>query len=112
MGIQEIVRRELQLAKMEFTDSARKARSSAIMLASGGLLAIYAIGFILLAALFALEIALPAWLAALILGVLLCAGAAAAIASGRRRLKTIHGPQKTMETVKEDFRWIKEQARS
>lgn len=111
-SIQEIVRGELKLAKIELTDSARKARSSAIMLASGGLLGIYAVGFILLAVLFALEIVLPSWLAALILGVLLCIGAAAGITSGRQRLKTIHGPKKTMETVKEDFQWMKEQTRS
>ncbi len=72
---------------------------------------IYAIGFILLAALFALEIVLPAWLAALILGVVLLIGAVIGVANGRARLSTIRGPQKTMQTVKEDLEWIKEQAR-
>jgi uncharacterized membrane protein YqjE len=111
-GIRDIVRSEIKLAKVELADTAERVRSASLMLASGGILGIYAIGFILLAAFFALEIALPAWAAALILGVILFAGAAVGISSGRARLKTIRGPQKTLQTVKEDLRWIKEQARS
>jgi hypothetical protein len=81
------------------------------MLAGGGLLGIFAVGFILVAALFALEIVLPAWLAALVLGGLLFGGAAVGISVGLRRLKTIPGPSKTIQTIKEDLQWTKEQAR-
>jgi uncharacterized membrane protein YqjE len=111
-GIQDIMRSEIQLAKIELADSARRVRSSSILLAGSGLLGIYAIGFVLLAALFALEIVLPAWLAALILGALLFVGAGIGIGVGRRRLKAVHAPHKTMQTVKEDLQWMKEQARS
>jgi uncharacterized membrane protein YqjE len=111
-GIRDIVRSEIKLAKVEIADTAGRVRSASMMLASGGILGIFAIGFILLAAMFALEIVLPAWAAALILGVVLFVGAAIGIAGGRARLKTIRGPQKTMQTVKEDLQWIKEQARS
>lgn len=111
-SLQEIVRSEIRLARIEMADSARRLRASAVMLVSGGILGLYALGFILLAALFALEIVLPAWLAALILGVLLVFGAAVAISIGRERLKGIRGPEKTMQTVKEDFQWTKEQAKS
>jgi uncharacterized membrane protein YqjE len=111
-GIRDIVRSEIKLAKVELADTAGRVRSASIMLGGGGILGIYAIGFILLAAFFALEIVLPAWLAALILGGLLFIGAAVGIASGRARLKTIRGPRQTMQTMKEDLQWIKEQARS
>lgn len=111
-SIQDIVRWEIKLAKIEVADSARRARSSSIMLGGGGLLAIFAIGFLLLAAMFALEIVLPAWLAALIIGVLLCIGAAVGLSIGRDRLKAIQAPNKTMQTVREDLQWMKEQARS
>ena len=111
-GIREMVRSEIKLAKMEVADSARQLRSSSILLASGALLGIFAIGFLLLAALFGLEIVLPAWLAALILGALLFIGAAIGISRGRQHLKAIHGPQKTIQSVKEDFEWMKEQVRS
>jgi hypothetical protein len=58
---------------------------------------------------FGLEALLPNWLAALILGVLLVICAAIGIAVGRRRLKTIRAPRKTIQTVKESLEWIKEQ---
>jgi uncharacterized membrane protein YqjE len=111
-SIQDIVRWEIKLAKIEVADSARRVRSSSMLLATGGLFGIYALGFLLLGALFALEIVLPAWLAALILGALLSIGASAGIAAGRKRLKAVQGPHKTMQTVKEDLQWMKEQARS
>jgi uncharacterized membrane protein YqjE len=110
-SIQELIRGEVKLARMEMADSARRLGSSSKMLIGGGLLAIYAIGFILLAALFALEIVVPAWAAALMLGVLLCVGAGVAISIGRQRLKQVHAPHKTMQSMKDDFQWIKEQAR-
>ena len=111
-SIQDLVRWEIKLAKIEVADSARRARSSSILLAGGGLLGIFAIGFLLLAAMFALEIVLPAWLAALIIGVLLCVGAGAGLTVGRERWKAIQAPHKTMQTVKEDLEWMKEQAKS
>jgi uncharacterized membrane protein YqjE len=111
-GIQEIVRFEIKLAKIEVQDSASKMKASSVFLASGAILGIFAVGFILLAAMFALAIVLPAWLAALILGVLLLIGAAAAMSVGRNRLKAVHAPELTMQTVKEDVEWMKEQARS
>jgi uncharacterized membrane protein YqjE len=111
-SIQDIVRWEIKLAKIELADSARRARSSSIMLASGGILGIFAIGFLLLAAMFALEIVLPSWLAALIIGALLCIGAGVGLGIGRDRLKAIQAPHKTMQTVREDLQWMKEQARS
>ncbi|HLG99389.1 MAG TPA: phage holin family protein [Bryobacteraceae bacterium] len=111
-SIQQIVRSEIKLARMEMTDSARGARSAAIAFGSGGVLGLYAVGFLLLTIMFALEIALPNWLAALIVGVLSLIGAAVGISAGRARLKTVKPPEKTIQTVKEDFQWTKEQTRS
>ena len=110
--IQNIVRSEIKLAKIELGETARGARSSAIALVGGGLIGIYAIGFVLLAAMFALEIVLPGWLAALIVGVVLAIGAAIGLSAGLKRLKTLRMPEKTIQTVKEDFQWTKEQAKS
>lgn len=111
-SIQDILRWEIKLAKIELADSARRVRSTSLMLAGGGLLGIFAIGFLLLAAMFALEIVLPAWAAALIVGGLLCIGAGVGLSIGRDRLKAIQAPHKTMQTVREDLQWMKEQAKS
>lgn len=110
-GIQEIIRSEIRLAKVEIADSARRLKSSAIQFSIGGVLGIFAIGFLLLAALLGLEYVMPAWLAALILGVVLLIGASLGISRGRERLKDVHPVAKTVETVKEDLRWMKEQVR-
>lgn len=111
-SIQQIVRSEIRLARMELTGSARRLRSSALMLAGGALFGIFGIAFILLAAMFALEIVLPAWLSALIVGVIALMGASVGFTVGRERMKTVHAPEQTIQTVKEDFQWMKEQVRS
>ena len=108
-SLQQIIRWEFQLAKIELSESARQARSSAFMLGSGGILGVFALGFLLLAALFALELVLPAWLSALIVGVLLLTGAAIGISSGVQRFQAVRPPRKTIQTVKEDLQWINDQ---
>ena len=110
-SIQQIIRWEFQLAKIEVSESARQARSSAAMLASGGLLGIFALGFLLLAALFALDLVLPSWLSALILGALLLSGAALGVSGGIRRFRAVRPPRKTIQTVKEDLQWMNDRPR-
>jgi uncharacterized membrane protein YqjE len=111
-SIQHIVRSEIRLARIEIAESVRRARSSMLSLATGGVLTIYGLGFLMLAAMFALDIALPAWLSALIIGLLALIGGSIGIFRGRGRLKEIRPPHKTIETVKEDLQWMKEQPKS
>lgn len=110
-GIQQIVRSEIKLARIEMTESARGARSAAISFGVGGVLGLYGLGFLLLTVMFALEIALPNWLAALIVGAASLIVAAIGISAGRKKFRTIKAPKKTMETLKEDLQWTKEQAK-
>ena len=111
-GIQQLIRSEIKLAKVEIAESMKPARSSAMFFASAGVCGLFALGFVLLAVMFALEIVLPNWLSALIVGILLMVGAGTGAAMGRQRLRSIRAPRKTMETVKEDLQWISEQPRS
>ena len=111
-NIQDIARSEIKLAKIELGNHARRMRSSAAPLVGGAVLGIYAIGFVLLAAMLALGLVLPEWLAALIVGAVLALCAAFGIGLGRERFREVRMPEKTMQTVKEDLQWMKEQARS
>jgi len=111
-SIREIVRSEIELAKTELADTGRRVRSSLLFLGTGSILGLFAIGFLLLACLFALEIALPAWLAALVIGCVLLVGALIGIQVGRERLKKIRPAPMTLRTVKEDLQWMKEQVGS
>lgn len=108
-NIQEIVRSEFRLAKTEINEEAAKAAKSSAPLGSGIVLSLYAFGFILLAIVYALEIVVAAWLAALIVGVAVAVVAAILISVGRKRLKQVRMPGKTIVSVKENVQWAKNQ---
>jgi uncharacterized membrane protein YqjE len=111
-NIQEIFRSEFRLAKAEIQIEATKAVRSSIPLVIGFLLSLYALGFILLAAVHALSIVVDAWLAALIVGVAILVIAIMLVSVGRQRLKQVKVvPEKTVVTVKENVQWAKHQIR-
>jgi len=108
-NIQEIFRSEFKLAKTEISEQAAKAAKSGAPLGSGIVLALYALGFILLAIVYALEMVVAAWLAALIVGAGVALVAAILISIGRKRLQQVRVPQKTIVSVKENVQWAKNQ---
>jgi uncharacterized membrane protein YqjE len=110
-NIQEIFRSEIRLAKEEVRQEGSKAARAGVVLAGGAVLGLYALGFLLLSAVYALAIALPWWLAALIVGVVVGIAAAVLIVTGRDRLHRVNPPQRTIETMKENVQWAREQMR-
>jgi len=111
-NVQGIVRSEIRLAKSEIREESVKAGRAAGMLATGVLLAVYAGGFVLLTCLLALELAMAAWLAALIVAVVAGAVGAVLIKLGWKRMKRVDPrPDQTIQTVKENVEWAKHQAR-
>ena len=110
--VQEIVRSEFRLAKAEIQQETAKVARSGIPLIVGLLLGLYALGFILLAAVHALSIVVDAWLAALIVGFGVGVISLILISVGRNRLKGVKVvPGKTIGTVKENMQWAKHQIR-
>jgi membrane protein implicated in regulation of membrane protease activity len=82
------------------------------MAAGGAVLAIFALGLLLWTAVYALSLALPLWAATLIMGVLVGIAAGAFLAAGRTRMKQVHAkPEKTLQSVKENVEWLKNQTR-
>jgi uncharacterized membrane protein YqjE len=111
-NIQEIVRSEFRLAKVEVQTETSKAARSAVPLAIGLLLSLYALGFILLAIAHALSLVVAPWLASLIVGVVVTVVSIALVSAGRKRLKEVKVvPEKTVDTVKENVQWAKHQIR-
>lgn len=111
-NLQEIMRSEVRLAKTEIGEEAAKAKASAVWLGAGAVTAMYAILFLLLTALFALSLVLPSWAAALIVGVTLSIVATLMLNGGITRFKQIHPtPERTIETIKENVKWAKQQAK-
>jgi hypothetical protein len=68
-----LVRDELKLAQLEMTRKGKQAGIGAGMLGGGGLIALYGLGCLIACAILALNLALAAWLSALIVGVVLLA---------------------------------------
>lgn len=106
-----LVRQEVQLAKAELTQSATEVARGIGMLVAGGAVAYTGLLFLLLAIVFGLiEAGWDAWLSALIVGLVVVAIGAVLVLRARESLKPANlAPQKTIETVKEDAAWAKEQ---
>jgi hypothetical protein len=111
--ISVLVRDELKLAQLEMTRKGKQAGIGAGMLGGGGLIALYGLGCLIACAILALNLALAAWLSALIVGVVLLAAAGAAALIGKSRLQKAAPPvpAETVDSVKTDVDEIKQRAR-
>jgi hypothetical protein len=85
--LSRLVRDELALAKAELADKGRHAGLGVGLFGASGLVALYAIGALVLAAIAGLAEAVPAWLSALIVGVALLLVAGAMMLMGRRQVR-------------------------
>jgi Kef-type K+ transport system membrane component KefB len=78
----------------------------------GLVISFFALGFLLLAAVYALSIVMAAWLAALFVGATLAMASIALISSGVRKLKRINVVlEKTADSLKENMQWARNQIR-
>ena len=109
-----LVRQEVQLAKAEMREKGRIALPGLGMIGGAGLAALCGAGALTAFLVLALAEAMDGWLAALIVGVLLAAGAAALAWAGKEQVEEAGSPlpEQTIETVEEDVQWMKEQAKS
>jgi uncharacterized membrane protein YqjE len=111
-NIQEIIRSEVRLAKAEMREQASKAAKASTLLGAGALAGIFSLALILATCTLALAMVVPAWLAALIVGIATGLLAAVLIAMGRTRLKEVNAtPKRTIHNVKENVQWAKEQTK-
>ena len=102
-----LVRKEVELARAELTEDLQAALGMIKLLGVAALLALLALNGLLMAAVFALAMWMPAWAAALGLGglFLLAAAVVGGMAWSRRVLAPL---DLTRKTVKEDLQWAKE----
>jgi uncharacterized membrane protein YqjE len=107
-NVQDIIRSEVRLAKTEITEELAKSRNASVLLGVGGLLLIFSALFLLLAGVYALSLVMPAWAAALIVGVGVGAIAALFCALGIKRFKLIRAAPKTAASMKENVEWAKQ----
>lgn len=105
----ELVRNEIALAKLEMTEKAKHAGVGAGLFGAAGIIALYGVGTLIATAILALALALPAWLSALIVAVVLFVIAGIAALIGRKQVTqaTPAAPEKTIDSVKRDVATVK-----
>ena len=108
-NVQDMVRCEVRLAKVEIREEVRRAISSGVWIAAGTVGAVSAWIFLLWTLAYALATRMPMWAATLVVAVVMAAAAAVLIMGGIRRVKRIQPiPERTVESVKENLEWMKQ----
>jgi hypothetical protein len=109
--IQEIMRAEIRLAKNEIREDAGRAKGAILMFGGATLMGLFAGALLVTAAACALAIVLPWWAATLVLAALCGILAGGMFAAGRARMKMVHGPHDTIQSVNENLTWARNQTR-
>jgi MFS family permease len=107
-----LVRKELELARLEMTEKGKRAGIGAGMFGGAGVIGLYALGALIAAAILALATAITPWLAALVIAAVCgaVAGGLALIGKSKVAQATPPVPERATESVKEDVRWTKTKA--
>jgi hypothetical protein len=109
-----LIHQEIELAKAELTVKGKRAGIGAGMFGGAGVFGFYALGALTATAILALSLAVTAWLAALIVTVILATIAGVLALQGKTKVQeaTPPVPEQATESVKEDVQWAKTQAQA
>jgi uncharacterized membrane protein YqjE len=109
-----LIRKEIELAKVELSEKGKKAATGAGMFGGAGLFGVYAFGALTACLILALATLVPAWPAALIVAVVYGAIAAVLALRGKKQVKqaTPPLPEQAVDSTKEDLEWVKTRATS
>ena len=107
-----LVRQEVNLAKTELSKKASTAGKHVGVLAAGGALAYAGLLAILAGVIALLNDIMPLWAASLLVGIVVAVGGYILVRRGLDALKREDfAPRETIETLKEDQRWAKDQTK-
>lgn len=107
-----LVKHEMELAKAELQEKGKQAGLGAGMFGGAGLVALYGVGALVAAIILLLATALDAWLAALIVAVVLLAVGGVLALTGKKQVEkaTPPLPEQAMDSVQRDVEVVKESA--
>jgi hypothetical protein len=105
----QLIRSEIRLAQAEMTEKGKRAGVGIGMFSAAGLLAFFGLACVVATVILGLAHTLPDWLSALIVAVVLLAGAGAVALAGKRQVQqaTPPAPEHAIEGVKEDIAVVK-----
>ena len=105
-----LIRQEMALAQTEMTQKATKAGKNVGYLAVGGAVGYAGLLAMVAGVIMGLSYLIPAWIAALLVGAVIAIASYVLISSGLTALKNMDvKPTATVETIKEDAQWLKNQ---
>jgi len=106
----QLVREELALAKAELQQKGKHAGLGIGLFSTAGLLAFFGAATLVATTILALALAVPAWLAALVVTVVLFAAAGIAALVGRKQVQqaTPPKPEQTIENLPRDVQAVKQ----
>ena len=108
--VSELFRKEVQLAKTEIKEDISGMAKAVGMFGGTGVAAIFGVLMLSFAAAWGLAALIPTGLAFLVVGLVYLIVAAILFFSAKAKIKAIKpGPEQTVETVKEDVQWAKQQ---
>ena len=107
--VPELIRSEMRLAQAEVAQKGKRAGVGIGMFSVAGLLAFFAFGSIVATAILALSLVVDAWLAALIVALVLLAVAAVAGLVGKNKVAEAGppAPERAIQGLKEDIATVK-----
>ena len=107
--VPELIRSEMRLAQAEVAQKGKRAGVGIGMFSVAGLLAFFAFGSIVATAILALSLVVDAWLAALIVALVLLVGAAVAGMVGKNKVAEAGppAPERAIQGLKEDIATVK-----
>ena len=105
-----LVRQEVALAQAELTTKAAVVGKNVGFLAVGGAIGYAALLAVLAGVILGLSYFMPPWIAAILVGVVVGIAAFVLVSSALAELKKTNlKPEETVESIKEDAQWLKNQ---
>jgi uncharacterized membrane protein len=103
-----LFRKEVELAKAELSGEIAQAGKGAGMFGGAGVVALYGVGFAMLAGMFGLGALMPlGWAALIVAGACLLVAGLLALTGKRAMRKVSPKPERTIRTLKEDVQWAR-----
>jgi uncharacterized membrane protein YqjE len=107
--VPELIRSEIRLAQAEVAEKGKRAGIGIGMFSVAGLLGFFALATLIATAVLALALVVDGWLAALIVALVLLAGAGVAAVVGKNKVAqaTPAAPERAIGGIKEDIATVK-----
>lgn len=106
-NVEDLIRFEIQLAKVEIQEQAKKAVFAGGALVAGGVIALYGVAFLLVSLYLGVSYAIWPWISAVAIGVVLLLLGGTVAGAGFRKLRRVRMPEATLEALREDVEWVR-----